>query len=709
MSPSRCCRRRSRRTRTASSGSSRKLGRRGVLNHPGITAVYDFGMHDGAPYIVTELLEGETLRARLADGAAAGAQGHRIRRPDGEGPRRRAREGDRPPGPEAREPVPDEGRAGEDPGLRPRQAQRPSGTSTVDRLENGLGRHRARRRARDDGLHGARAGPRKDRRPALGHLRVRDDPLRDALGTAGLPRRHGRRDDHGDPDEGAAGHLIDQRRRSTPGLDRIVRHCLEKNPEERFESARDVAFDLEALSGVSGTSTTTGVRALPAAGKKRPWPALILAAVLGAAIASPFLYSVGKKAGFVEPPELSPDHVLARRGRRARSSRRTARRSSISAAWEGSPFEIFINRPESPSRGRSACLRRSGSPSRSAARWRSSWLPIARGVHEDGPARAHLDRRRGPATSSTTCSGRTGLRREGPRDRPGRRRENRLEYPIGKLSTRPPGGSAIPESRPGRATRSASSTTPSPTTTAAVSRSWIGPARRRTSRLSMRRRRGSLASGRQRDLVHGGGGRINRAVHGVTLSGKVRLVGRVPGISTMLDVSKTGRGPDDQRERPPRNPRPRDRATRRSGELSWLDYSLVTDIRSDGRQASSSPSREREAERRTRLLLRAYRRVASRADSATAPPRAFARTARGPSRSRTPRRPDLPPSDERGRAQGAIARRPRRLQRRLPARREDPRSSRRPTRPRNAALQRDIAGGKARRLHPRAIPFSGAP
>src|SRR5438034_1006235 len=36
-----------------------------------------------------------------------------------------------------------------------------------------------------------------------------------------------------------------------PGLDRIVRHCLEKNPEERFESARDLAFDLEALSGIS--------------------------------------------------------------------------------------------------------------------------------------------------------------------------------------------------------------------------------------------------------------------------------------------------------------------------------------------------------------------------------------------------------------------------------------------------------------------------
>src|SRR6266511_3480802 len=41
----------------------------GGLNHPGITAVYDVGTHEGAPYIVTELLEGETLRQRLAAGA----------------------------------------------------------------------------------------------------------------------------------------------------------------------------------------------------------------------------------------------------------------------------------------------------------------------------------------------------------------------------------------------------------------------------------------------------------------------------------------------------------------------------------------------------------------------------------------------------------------------------------------------------------------
>src|SRR5213078_3679011 len=41
----------------------------GVLNHPNITAVYDIGTHEGAPYVVSELLEGETLRSRLAGGA----------------------------------------------------------------------------------------------------------------------------------------------------------------------------------------------------------------------------------------------------------------------------------------------------------------------------------------------------------------------------------------------------------------------------------------------------------------------------------------------------------------------------------------------------------------------------------------------------------------------------------------------------------------
>src|SRR5215510_7698137 len=40
----------------------------GVLNHPNVTIVYDIGQHDGAPYVVQELLEGQTLRAELSGG-----------------------------------------------------------------------------------------------------------------------------------------------------------------------------------------------------------------------------------------------------------------------------------------------------------------------------------------------------------------------------------------------------------------------------------------------------------------------------------------------------------------------------------------------------------------------------------------------------------------------------------------------------------------
>src|SRR5262245_24447144 len=46
----------------------------GALNHPNVTIVYDVGQDNGAPYVVQELLQGETLRSELASGRFAPRQ-----------------------------------------------------------------------------------------------------------------------------------------------------------------------------------------------------------------------------------------------------------------------------------------------------------------------------------------------------------------------------------------------------------------------------------------------------------------------------------------------------------------------------------------------------------------------------------------------------------------------------------------------------------
>ncbi len=71
----------------------------------------------------------------------------------------------------------------------------------------------------------------------------------------------------------------------SPALDRIIRHCLEKNPAERFQTARDVAFALEALSGATTTASTTMpvVADGPARARLRRWPVAIAGIVAIAA------------------------------------------------------------------------------------------------------------------------------------------------------------------------------------------------------------------------------------------------------------------------------------------------------------------------------------------------------------------------------------------------------------------------------------------
>ena len=67
-----------------------------------------------------------------------------------------------------------------------------------------------------------------------------------------------------------------------PAIDRIVRHSLEKNPRERFQTARDVAFALETLSGSNVSSTAASAVKVPTS---RRWarPAAMALVIVAAA------------------------------------------------------------------------------------------------------------------------------------------------------------------------------------------------------------------------------------------------------------------------------------------------------------------------------------------------------------------------------------------------------------------------------------------
>lgn len=73
---------------------------------------------------------------------------------------------------------------------------------------------------------------------------------------------------------------------TSPATERMIRRCLEKVPEERFQSARDLAFALDALSGISSTTATAlGTDKSPR--KLRP----VLPAMAAALLAIPLHFS----------------------------------------------------------------------------------------------------------------------------------------------------------------------------------------------------------------------------------------------------------------------------------------------------------------------------------------------------------------------------------------------------------------------------------
>jgi serine/threonine protein kinase/Tol biopolymer transport system component len=136
----------------------------------------------------------------------------------------------------------------------------------------------------------------------------------------------------------------------SPALVRLVNHCLEKDPEKRFQSVRDLVFDVEALPfSESGAQPETLTPVRP------KWKTgLILTGTLllaGLALAAFF---IGKQAGFVSGEKAGKTPVSFRRLSFRLGNIHSARFAPdgqtviYSAMWEGDTLQLFSTRPETP-------------------------------------------------------------------------------------------------------------------------------------------------------------------------------------------------------------------------------------------------------------------------------------------------------------------------------------------------------------------------
>ena len=354
-----------------------------ALSHPNILSIFDFGVHDGLAYAVTELLDGETLRERLARGpltirkatecaiqvarglAAAHDKGivHRDLKPenifllhDGQvkildfGLARTAdvdagsafaTQGATMASPVITHPGTVMGTVGY---MAPEQVRGHATDARSDLFALGAVLYEM--------LSGQRAFQRDTAAETMTAI-LKEDPPEFAGTRTDIPA----------------------------GLDRIIRHCLEKNPAERFQSARDVAFALEALSG-SATSATK-VIAPPAERSRMPRLALVVLAALVVAGAA------GVFAGrAMAPPSAAP----------MRFTTKTFEPQSIAVArfmpdGEGDCLQLRTDRQPRPVVRDS--IRHSGSP----PVWTAEDASAVR-VVEGGAGRAH--QRAG--TSPSACS-----------------------------------------------------------------------------------------------------------------------------------------------------------------------------------------------------------------------------------------------------------------------------------------------------------------
>ena len=222
-----------------------------ATNHPNILTVYDIGNHEGAPYIVEELLDGEELRARLNEGAIPPRNATEYARQIAEGLAAAHAKGivHRDLKPEnifvttdGRLKILDFGLAK----LRPQPATQAGSEIETQKLIT------------DPGTVMGTVGYMSPEQVRGQEADTRADIF--SFGVILYEMLSGRRAFNGesaievmnailkeDPPE-----LGEWDVKITPGLEKIVRRCLEKKPEQRFHSAHDLGYALEALSSSSG-------------------------------------------------------------------------------------------------------------------------------------------------------------------------------------------------------------------------------------------------------------------------------------------------------------------------------------------------------------------------------------------------------------------------------------------------------------------------
>jgi len=255
-----------------------------ALNHPNILAVHDIGQHEGAPYIVSELLEGETLRERLKGGAlpVRKAVEHAVQIAHGLAAAHEKGITHRDLKPENVF-VTNDGRV----------KILDFGLAKLTQAESTFAGASELPTTPPDTLPGVVLGtidymaPEQVRGQAADH---RADIF--AFGAILYELLSGRHAFRGDTAIETMSAILKEEppdlpmaeRHIAPGLGRIVDRCLEKNPAGRFQSTRDLAFALDALSAHSGP--TEAVVGTVATRRKRARLVWIIAATSTTALAA---------------------------------------------------------------------------------------------------------------------------------------------------------------------------------------------------------------------------------------------------------------------------------------------------------------------------------------------------------------------------------------------------------------------------------------